>query len=81
LPYFYLVDASTDLSDTSFILDSRVVSYRNHVLQMSGIGGQWTSILLDNGIWFANGSGDDYVVNRDNKRDLEKDIYEVTSQK
>ena len=79
LPYFYLVDESNNITKNSLTIDSRAVVYKQHVFQTSkqpsGNDYTWKGVLLDSGIWFANGIIKDFSLEKSELSSLEKDAY------
>lgn len=75
LPYFYLVDNSSDVSDKGLTLNSRTVAYKNHIFQLSK-DKTWKSILLDGGVWFSSGETEKETTTLESKKGIESEAYE-----
>lgn len=79
LPYFYLVDESNNVTNSSLTINSRAVVYKQHVFQTSKQSSSndytWKGVLLDSGIWFANGIIKDFSLEKSELSSLEKDAY------
>ena len=79
LPYFYLIDESNNVTDSSLTINSRAVVYKQHIFQTSKQPSSndytWKGVLLDSGIWFANGTIKDFSLEKSELFSLEKDAY------
>lgn len=79
LPYFYLVDSSSE-NNNVLAINSRAVTTKLHNFHLKETG-EYTSVLMDGGIWFFNGQHNKTITNEEAKELIEVSAFNSVANK